>query len=184
MYDCKCTLYDDQSSRLCYACLFYSCECVFVFVYILYADFNSNRCYNNNQNGEKYWRNISTLVFYAAILFHLLNELCIYCGGCCCCCSCCLHLLLNISSRQYSLVCYIYFILGTSVVLTFWQPMKINLQCVKSYTYYRFCDVCTQFSNWTVCCRCCCHAFTLYALCVLCVPSMEIRFFRYCLPAP
>lgn len=44
----------------------------------VYADFNFNRCYNN-QNGKKYWRNISTSFLCAALFCSILAH-CIYCA--------------------------------------------------------------------------------------------------------
>lgn len=109
----------------------------------------------SNQKGKKYWRNISTSLV-AVLLCEAFPR----------------HISFVISSA-----------VPRETVLTIWQAMKINLQCVKSYTYYRFCDVCTQFSNWTVCCNsygccCCCYVFAFHCM------AGSIRSFHHCVSLP
>lgn len=99
----------------------------------------------NNQKGKKYWRNISSSFLVGFPLCHFIS------------------LWFNVS-RSLSLPLHSHLLYPPWIcrVLTIWQAMKINLQCVKSYTYYRFCDVCTQFSNCTVAVALC-HSVTLYS---------------------
>lgn len=109
--------YEAQASNNCVMCLS-----------IPYAD--STSIGYNNQKGKKYCRNIYQLVLCFDVCrsgFFLS-----------------LHHLVHVCSLTRSFVSLYSRCL---VVLTIWQAMKINLQCVKSYTYYRPCDVCTQFSN-------------------------------------